>query len=358
MSKVAIILGTRPEIIKLASLINEFKKNNTDFTLIHSNQHYSKNMDSLFFEELNLPLPDHNLGVGSASHAEQTSKILSSLDDLFSKNRPSLIIVHGDTNTTLGGALYASKVGVPIAHVEAGLRSYDRGMPEEINRVITDHVSKLLFAPTQETSLNLLKEGVNKSKIHVVGNTIADAIRINSKKVGHWKNKSDYVLVTVHRPANVDIKENIFGLLEILKSIRDLCNHKIIFPIHPRTLSKLKHFNLLNDFNSLDVDLIDPVGYFRFLELQKNAKCIVTDSGGIQEEACILGVPCITLRENTERPETISVGSNYLVGLNNSKFREIFERLLNSDKKYWANPFGDGYSGRSIFNILEKEGYF
>jgi len=357
--KIALVLGTRPEIIKMYSLIKSFQEEQVDFILIHTNQHYSNNMDSLFFEQLELPLPDYNLNIGSGTHAKQTAKILTSLEKIMIKEKPAMLVVHGDTNSTLGGALYASKVGIPIAHVEAGLRSYDREMPEEINRILTDHVSDFLFAPTETAKSNLIKEGISNSKIHVVGNTIVDAINANMEKLKGGGNhlphgQEPYILITLHRPSNVDQRENLLSFLMILRTIRDLCDYKIIFPAHPRTVNKISSFNLLKDITSLDVEVIEPVGYFEFLDLQKHSFCVITDSGGLQEEACILGVPCITLRNNTERPETIYVGSNVLVGLNDKEFKIAFKNILRKSKNSWVSPFGSGFSGKKISKIIQQ----
>jgi len=354
--KICIILGTRPEIIKISPIIRYLEKENKDYFIIHTNQHYDKNMDFLFFKDLDLPKQKYNLNVGSASHGKQTGLMLEKIEEILIKENPSLVLVEGDTNTVLAGALAASKLGIKIGHVEAGLRSYDRTMPEEINRILTDHLSDYLFCPTEIQKKNLIKEGIDENKIFITGNTIVDAVFQNQEIA---KNKSDiinklklenYFLVTAHRPANVDDKENLNKLFELLEAVHNKYNHKIIYPIHPRTLNNLKKFNITNN----NINLIEPLGYIDFLVLMKNSKLILTDSGGIQEEACILNIPCLTLRENTERPETINVGANILIGLEKEKaLIEADNMLKKKKKKNWENPFGDGTAAQKIINIIK-----
>jgi len=353
---IAIILGTRPEIIKMSPVIRECEKKGLDYFILHTGQHYSYEMDRVFFEELELPQPEYNLDVGSGTHAEQTGKIMIGVERVLVKERPDVVLVQGDTNTTLSGALAATKLHIRAGHVEAGLRSYDRRMPEEINRVLTDHISDHLFAPTQTAKQNLLNEGVDKSKIFVTGNTIVDAVyqnlEITKKKVNTLKElglkSKEYFLVTAHRQENVDVKERLKGILRGLELIHDKFALPLIFPMHPRTQKRVKEFGLkLNG-----VDIIDPLGFLEFLQLEANAKLVLTDSGGVQEETCILGVPCITLRDNTERPETLDVGSNTLVGTNSETILEGVKVMFNKENN-WKNPFGDGKAGERIVEILE-----
>ena len=358
--KISIILGTRPEIIKLSPIIRILEKTSEDWHIIHTNQHYSENMDKIFFKELNLPNPKYNLNIGSGTHGEQTGKMLIKIEKVLLKENPDVIVVQGDTNTVLAGALVASKLKIDIAHVEAGLRSFDRTMPEEINRVLTDHLSSYLFAPTEIAKNNLIREGINKEKIFVVGNTIVDATLQNLKiaekniDVKDFLNGIDnaYFLLTLHRAENVDNKNRLKEIIDALFEMIEIYKKPIIFPIHPRTKKRLKEFNLFERLKSnKNIEIIEPVGYLEFLMLEKNAELILTDSGGVQEEACILKVPCITLRNNTERPETVEVGANILVGSDKNRLIEAVEIMLKKDKK-WENPYGDGKSGERIVKIL------
>ncbi len=356
--KAAIILGTRPEIIKMSPVIRELEHQELDYFILHTGQHYSYSMDQLFFEELDLPEPKYNLDVGSGTHAEETAKMLTGVETVLVEEKPDVVLVEGDTNSVLAGALAAVKLGVKVGHVEAGLRSYDRGMPEETNRVLTDHMSDFLFAPTEGARRNLLREGLPDSKIFVTGNTIVDVAVQNS---GLLNNPSvtlnylnaegnDYFLVTAHRQENVDNRERFQGILNGLRLISDEFGLPLIYPIHPRAKKKISEFALKPE----GIILIEPVGYLRFLQLESKAKLILTDSGGIQEEACILGVPCVTLRDNTERPETLEVGSNVLAG---TRPEEIIKmtRLMLGRSKGWKNPFGDGKAGRTIVKILRSK---
>jgi UDP-N-acetylglucosamine 2-epimerase (non-hydrolysing) len=356
--KAAIILGTRPEIIKMSPVIRELEHQELDYFILHTGQHYSYSMDRLFFEELDLPEPKYNLDVGSGTHAEETAKMLTGVETVLVEEKPDVVLVEGDTNSVLAGALAAVKLGVKVGHVEAGLRSYDRGMPEETNRVLTDHMSDFLFAPTEGARRNLLKEGLPDSKIFVTGNTIVDVAVQNSELLNNPSDTlnnlkaedNDYFLVTAHRQENVDNRERFQGILDGLRLIREEFGLPLIYPIHPRAKKKISEFAL----NPEGVTLIEPVGYLRFLRLESKAKLILTDSGGIQEEACILVVPCVTLRDNTERPETLEVGSNVLAG---TRPQEIVKmtRLMLGKSKSWKNPFGDGTTGKTIVKILRHK---
>lgn len=352
--KIAIILGTRPEIIKLSPVIRACISSKIDFFIIHTNQHYSANMDSIFFKELELPLPKYNLNINSSFHGEMTGKMMDGIEKILIKELPTVTVVQGDTNTVLAGALAASKLLIPVAHVEAGLRSYDRSMPEEINRVVTDHVSSFLFAPTKKQADILVKEAINKSSIFTVGNTIVDAVFQNikllekHKELHHYQNE-EYFLLTIHRPSNVDKKKSLESIIRGVSKLALLNNKIIYFPIHPRTRKNLK--NLQIKIDKKIIKLMDPVGYLEMLSMERNAKLILTDSGGVQEEACILGVPSITLRENTERPETIEVGANMLAGSDEKKIIFKAGEMLKKSKD-WLNPFGEGNSGETIIGIL------
>ncbi|MFT6734149.1 MAG: UDP-N-acetylglucosamine 2-epimerase (non-hydrolyzing) [Polaribacter sp.] len=355
--KIGIIVGTRPEIIKMAPVIRECEKRNIPYFIIHSNQHYSKEMDSIFFEELHLPAPHYNLGVGSGLHSNQTGNILIKMEPILVDEKPDVVLVQGDTNTVLAGALAASKLNIKVGHIEAGLRSYDRTMPEETNRIMTDHISEYLFAvgPNQEKILR--SEGIDNNKIHTVGNTVSDSLfqhlEISAQKSNILSQLAltagEYFLVTAHRASNVDFRENLLELLNLFDEMYKQYTQQIVWPIHPRTQAKLKEF-------SIEVpqylQLIQPVGYLDFIQLQKNAKLILTDSGGIQEEACLLGVPSLTLRENTERPEAVEVGASELVGRNAEKALNAAKKWLSRDDYSWKNPFGDGHVAEYILDII------
>lgn len=350
--KIAILVGTRPEVIKMAPVIRECQNRNLNFILIHSNQHYSDVMDAVFFKELNLPTPHYNLNVGSGAHSNQIGNILIKLEPILKDEGVNVLLVQGDTNTVAAGALSASKLGIKVGHVEAGLRSYDRTMPEEGNRVITDHISDYLFA-VSDTQVNILKsEGISAKKIFRVGNTIVDAVFQN---VGLANEKStilkqlsltekNYTLFTAHRASNVDKESDLKEVMNILEHIEG----SVVWPIHLRTKKNLEQFNIQLPKNVISTD---PLGFFDFLNLEQHAKLVVTDSGGLQEEACILGVPCITIRENTERPETIDVGANQLVGKSLAKFKKAYSSLPSS----WKNPFGEGNTAKMILDIVSSD---
>ena len=365
--RTAIILGTRPEIIKLAPVMRALERD--EYILIHTGQHYDYEMNRIFLEELGLPEPDYNLHVGSGTQAVQTGKAMMKIEEVLMKEKPDVTVVQGDTNTVLAGALASVKLRIPVAHVEAGLRSNDRMMPEEINRIVTDHVSDVLFPPTEKAKENLLREGIPEEWIHVVGNTVVDAV-LQHSEIAEEKSKilkslglkdREYAVVTAHRAENVDRNENLKRIAEIIRSV----SIPVVYSVHPRTEKRLKEFHLWDKLEKAEnVVLTKPLGYFDFLKLLKHARFVLTDSGGIQEEAITLHVPCITLRYTTERPETVEVGGNVLVGLEVEKAKKIVERILN-DREFEEkmrsapNPFGDGRAGERIAETLrelEKEG--
>jgi len=354
--KISIILGTRPEIIKMSSIIQECQKRRIGYFILHTNQHYSKNLDKVFFNELKIPNPKYNLKVGSGTHAEETGKMLVGIEKILIKEKPDVVLVEGDTNTVLAGALAAAKLNIKIGHIEAGLRSYSREMPEEINRILTDHCSDFLFPPTKESKNILIKEGMLKNNIFIVGNTIVDAIKRNLKLANKKSKilkklkikKNEYFLFTAHRPENVDKKKEIKKILDGIKLVHKKFNLPIIYPIHPRSKKMIKKFKL-NISN--EIKLIEPIGYLDFLKLEANTRLVLTDSGGIQEETCIIKVPCVTLRKNTERPETLKVGSNILAGTSPQKILSSVSKML-MKKNNWKNPFGDGKSGEKIIKVL------
>lgn len=356
--RIAIILGTRPEIIKFSPIIRECTRVSQDFFVLHTGQHYSYSMDRVFFEQLELPKANYNLDVGSGTHAEQTGKILIGTEKILLEEKPDIVLVEGDTNTVLAGALAAVKLGVKVGHVEAGLRSYDRQMPEEINRILTDHCSDLLFAPTSKSKQTLLNEGIPENKIFVTGNTIVDAVYQNldiSKKKRNVKARLDlekktYLLATVHRQENVDNEQRFKGILKGLELVQKQTGFPVIYPVHPRAKKQLRTLRI----RARGIKTVQPLDYLNFLRLESEAKLVLTDSGGVQEEACILGVPCVTLRYNTERPETLEVGANILAGTDPSQILEKTELMLNT-KNRWKNPFGDGKAGKKIVQTLTKE---
>lgn len=354
---ISIVLGTRPEIIKMAPIIRACQKKNIEFSILHTGQHYSYEMDQIFFKDLELPEPDYNLDVGSGTHADQTAKIMTGTERTFIDNPPGIVLVQGDTNTVMAAALAAAKLHIPVGHVEAGLRSFDRRMPEEINRVVADHISDFLFAPTDTSRQNLLHEGIEANKIFVTGNTIVDAVYQN-QVIAYNKSgiltkmglrDGDYFLVTAHRSENVDVMGHLSDILSALSRLHDVYNIPLIFSMHPRTQKMMKEFGL----DAGEITITEPIGYLDFLELEKHARLVLTDSGGLQEECCILKVPCVTLRENTERPETVEVGANVLAGTDSARIVAAAERMMKSPKA-WDNPYGDGTAGERIVELCEK----
>lgn len=354
--RAGVIVGTRPEIIKMSPVIRALAKKSSDYFILHTGQHYSYAMDRVFFENLELPDPRHNLDVGSGKHGEQTGKMLAGIENILAAEKPDIILVQGDTNTVVAGALAASKMGVRVGHVEAGLRSYDRTMPEEINRVIADHISDLLFAPTEPAQKILLGEGIAPSKVHVTGNTIVDAVlenRVLAEKRSDILQQlgvaeKQFILMTAHRQENVDDAKRFYGILEGARRVGEALGVKVIYPVHPRARKMLKDLGLESLGEKLT--LIEPVSFLDFLRLETTALLIVTDSGGVQEEACILGVPCVTLRDNTERPETIEVGANVLAGAEPDRILGCATAQLGVAPN-WAQPFGDGRAGERIADI-------
>lgn len=364
------ILGTRPEIIKLSPLIRLCQNKRIPFKIIHSGQHYSYDMDRVFFKELGLPKPDYRLDIRSKApymQGEHTGRMLIEIEKILLKDMPKAVIVQGDTNTVLAGAMTAEKISttksytgfdIKVAHVEAGLRSFDRTMPEEINRFIVDHISDFLFVPTDIERRIVLKEGVPKENIYITGNTIADAVSSNLKLAKHknkiLKNcgveKNNYLLLTLHRQENVDSKERFSSIVRGIKLVADSFKIPVIFSAHPRTVKKMDKFNLR--FGP-GVKIIKPVDFLSFLCLEANASLILTDSGGIQEEACILRVPCVTLRENTERPETVKVGSNIIGGTEPKGILKASLKIIGG-RRDWLSPFGDGHAAEKMLSILLK----
>lgn len=355
--KFCFILGTRPEVIKLFSLIKVAQKSKIDFFILHTNQHYDEKMDRVFFKELGLPKPKYNLNVGSGSHGKITGAMIGGIEPILMRERPTHVFVQGDTNTVLAGSIAASKLPfITLCHVEAGLRSFDREMPEEINRIVADHASDYLFCPTRASAKLAISEHIESKKVFVVGNTVVDAVktisRLESKILQKLSvKKNGYLLLTAHRPSNVD---NLSNFSAIVHAVEDICsahNLQCIFPVHPRTKKMMEAFKIkLSAF----IATTEPLGYVDLINLEKSAYMILTDSGGIQEEACILKKKCIVLRTNTERPETLTVGGSLLLSKITSE--EIISKfnLLNNKRVTWRNPFGGGKSAQKIVSMLMR----
>ncbi|MFC6840823.1 non-hydrolyzing UDP-N-acetylglucosamine 2-epimerase [Xanthomonas theicola] len=353
---ISYVLGTRPEIIKLASLIAASVREGLRFSIIHTNQHYAETMDRIFFDELGLPPADHNLGVGSAPHATQIGRMLCGIEPVLARTRPDVVVVQGDTNSALAGAMAANRLGIAVAHVEAGLRSRDQRMPEEINRVLIDHLSEHLFCPTALQAQILREEGLPAANIRITGNTVADATLAHAQTA---LRRSDilqrlglraggYHLLTCHRRSNTDDPQHFAALMQAVAAISDAAGRPLVFPMHPR----LAALGAAAAARHRALRAIGPVGYLDMLALQQGAALIMTDSGGIQEEACILRRKCLVLRTNTERPETLQVGGAELpLSLDERGLRRAADLLL-ARSVTWRNPFGDGYAFRSILDAL------
>ena len=390
-----LVAGARPNFMKISPLIraiyafNEVNGDVISSFFVHTGQHYDSNMSDAFFEDFGLPDPDINLEIGSGSHGKQTGRVLIEFEKVLFREEPDLLIVVGDINSTLACALAAVKLHIPVAHIESGLRSFDRRMPEEINRIVTDALSDYLFTPSQDADENLLKEGVSQEKIHLVGDIMVDNLLFNlerakktnileklnlkqSNSVEKYEPINDYSLLTLHRPSNVDNKESftriVQGLLQVSSKI------PVIFPIHPRTQKQIKILGLESDFIfypshhlrledyysrcafKRKIHCFDPVGYFDFLNLMANSKFVLTDSGGIQEETTVLDIPCITLRDTTERPITLTEGTNVLVGNDSKKILEEVLKILDGGRKKGSCPLlWDGHTAERIVKILVEK---
>lgn len=362
-ANLVIILGTRPEIIKLSPIIHECEKHNLSYTVVHTGQHYSDNLNSVFFDQLELPSPEYNLAVGSDSHGAQTGQMLAGIEEILLDEDPNTVLIQGDTNSVLAGAIATSKLDMQVGHVEAGLRSFDSNMPEETNRVVTDHIADYLFAPTEQSKEYLLEEGIPDSRITVTGNTVVDALYRN-KSIAERKSTvlddldligENFFLMTAHRAENVDKEERFRSLLTGVSRAAEEHGVDVIYPIHPRAEAKLDAFDLSVPDN---IRLLESQRYIDFLRLESAAALILTDSGGVQEEACIVGVPCVTLRDSTERPETLDVGANALAGVDTDRILSSV-RTMYGKTMDWKNPFGDGNSSKTILQtILEPTNPF
>jgi len=361
--KIACIAGARPNFMKIAPILEAMKPYpNLDSLLVHTGQHYDYQMSGVFFKELEIPEPDIHLGVGSGSHAVQTAKIMMAFEETALEHQPDLVLVVGDVNSTLACALVAAKLHIPVAHVEAGIRSFDMTMPEEINRVVTDSISDYLLPPSNFGRENLLKEGISEDKIFVVGDTMIDTLFKFRERAEQTpiltelgvKAKS-YALMTLHRPANVDIKENLIAILNAIERIQEQI--QIVFAIHPRTKSHIQTFGLSNRVAAMsNLRIIDPVGYFAFLNLMINAHFVLTDSGGMQEETTVLGIPCLTMRDTTERPETVEEGTNTLVANDTELIVEESLKILNGNGKRGTYPeLWDGHAAERVVEVLNQQ---
>jgi UDP-N-acetylglucosamine 2-epimerase (non-hydrolysing) len=344
------VVGARPNFMKVAPVMKALRScEHIHQELIHTGQHYDFNMSEVFFQELGIADPDLNLGVGSGTHAGQTAEIMRRLESVLINRRPDLLLVYGDVNSTLAAALVAAKVGVPVAHVEAGLRSFDRSMPEEINRVVTDQLASFLFTPSADADANLRNEGIAANKIFRVGNVMIDSLlQVLPAAQKRSRNSFEpYALVTLHRPHNVDHTELFESILESLIEISDKL--RVIFPVHPRTRQRIAESGV----NVGRLEFLAPLPYIDFLALQASATVVITDSGGIQEETTWLGIPCLTLRDNTERPITVSMGTNILVGSDPDNLRiEIQKILAGKPKQGRVPPLWDGHAAERIAQVL------
>jgi len=355
MKRIDLVVGARPNFIKAFPVYRALERTGQfSLRLINTGQHYDDNMAAVFFEQLKMKKPDINLGIGSGKHGEQTARILDEIEREFLSEKPDLVIVFGDINSTLAAALAAAKLNIPIAHVEAGLRSFDRTMPEEINRILTDQISELLFITSLEAEGNLLNEGKDKDQIHFVGNTMIDSLiqfeplfnGANIKDKYELKNK-DYILITFHRPSNVDNPGNLKRLITSLNKVAN--RTPCLWPVHPRSREKIETISAKTHDRLL---MTDPLGYLEFMGLQRDASAVITDSGGIQEESTFLGVPCLTVRDNTERPITIEQGTNRLVGIEYSNILEVMKEAIIEQSKPKIPELWDGKSSERIVNVL------
>jgi len=351
--KIASIVGARPQFIKCAPVSRELRKEHEEI-LVHTGQHYDHGMSEVFFEELRIPKPDYNLGIGSGTHGRQTGAMLGAIEDVLETEKPDMVLVYGDTNSTLAGALAAAKLHVPVAHIEAGLRSFDRRMPEEVNRVLTDHASDLLFCPTETAVANLAAEGITKG-VFLVGDVMLDAMNYN-RAIAEERSRilegvgvrpGDYLVVTVHRPSNTDSPENMVAILGALGE----AGRPVVFPVHPRTRKCLAGYGLLTKMPE-NVRVIEPLGYLDMLHLMAHAEKILTDSGGVQKEAYMLGVSCITLRENTEWVETVEAGWNVLVGAERERIISMIREFAPAGDQFPL--FGNGQAAAGIAKIIRS----
>jgi UDP-N-acetylglucosamine 2-epimerase (non-hydrolysing) len=372
VKKILSVVGARPNFMKMAPIHKELQKykSRINHKIVHTGQHYDKSMSEIFFKELELPKPHIYLGIGSLPHSEQVAKIMVEFEKILAKEKPDLVLVYGDVNSTMGASIVCSKhlqkngMPIPVAHIEAGLRSFDNSMPEEINRKVTDSISSYLFVTEKSGTDNLANEGVKKSSVFFVGNTMIDSLKFYLKKAEQSKiqeqlavSNGGYALVTLHRPSNVDTKEGLTKILDIFTSINKLnSNTDILFPVHPRTRKMMEEYRLHRKFNTIpNLIITEPLGYLDFLKLMANAKYVLTDSGGIQEETTSLGIPCLTLRDNTERPVTIDEGTNTLTGLDRDAIIKNIRKIESGKYKSGSTPkYWDGKAAERIVTVLRE----
>ncbi len=361
--KIALVVGARPNFMKAAPLIKHIREHepNMETILIHTGQHYDRQLSELFFEQLEMPKPDIFLGIGSASHAEQTAKIMMCLEKSFMELKPDLVVVFGDVNSTMAAAIVAAKLCIKIAHVESGLRSFDQTMPEEINRIVTDRLSDYLFVTEVSGIRNLKNEGVTSDKIFFTGNIMIDSLINNLEKSNSSRILKDlslepqrYATLTLHRPSNVDDMDVLTGMFRVMTVMSE--KMPVVFPCHPRTKKRIEEFGLSNKMSNGNVRVIEPLGYLDFLKLQSSSRIVLTDSGGVQEETTYLKIPCVTMRENTERPITVDVGSNVLCGSNPDRIIDAATAILNGPEKKSEIPkFWDGQTSNRIVEVLKNK---
>lgn len=355
---IALVVGARPNFMKIAPIEREFSSRGVETLLIHTGQHYDHNMSDVFFEDLNMRTPDIHLNVGSASHAVQTAKIMISFEEVCNEHKPEMVLVVGDVNSTIACTLVAKKMGIPVTHVEAGLRSFDMEMPEEINRILTDSVSDLLLTPSRDGDENLRKEGVEEERIKFVGNIMIDSLfdavkrtEVRAFDIGVELPTSGYGVITLHRPSNVDEPEVLKNLVEVISELSE--EIEMIFPAHPRTKIRLDNNGLTTILDDNPrIHLIEPLGYLDFVTLISKSSIVLTDSGGLQEETTALGIPCLTIRENTERPITITEGTNQLVGINPEMIRQGFANAFQS-KGDADQPCPEYWDGKTASRIAD-----
>ncbi|UOE55130.1 UDP-N-acetylglucosamine 2-epimerase (non-hydrolyzing) [Bacillus sp. CMF12] len=350
--KIVTVLGARPQFIKAAPVSRALRQNHQEI-IVHTGQHYDANMSDIFFEELNIPKPDYHLAVGSGNHGKQTGEMMAKIEEIVLKEKPDYVLVYGDTNSTLAGSLVAAKLHIPVIHIEAGLRSFNKLMPEEVNRILTDHISEYLFCPTDTAVENLKNENITRNVINI-GDVMYDAVLYNRELAKEKSriledaqlNKGDYLLITIHRAENTDDPEKMKGILQAFSSTEETK----VWPIHPRTKHKLADYGL-NVEEIPNLKIIDPVGYLDMLTLEANARKIVTDSGGVQKEAYFMEVPCVTVREQTEWVETLEGEANILVGTDQTKMTEAINKEV---KPEYKQLFGNGEAASKIVEVLEQ----
>lgn len=362
MKKVIHIVGARPNFMKVAPIHRAISaRTSLRQLVIHTGQHYDAKMSDVFFADLGLPPPEIHLGIGSGGHAEQTAKMMVEMEKVFLQEKPDLVSVVGDVNSTIAAALVTSKLAIPLSHVEAGLRSFERHQPEEINRVVTDRLSDLLLTPSRDADANLLKEGIDPKHIHLVGNVMIDSLLSSKEKADQLPTLKNlgltpkgYVVATLHRPSNVDNPKLLAGLLGVLMDVAKQL--PVVFPVHPRTRKMIAEQGLASKLEQTPgLKLVDPMGYLEFLSVTSQAKLVMTDSGGLQEETTALNVPCLTMREQTERPITVEVGSNEVVGTDPARIREAANRVLSGDFKKGRVPeLWDGRTGERIADLYAR----